>query len=105
MPGARGEQPLDAFQIDREAAPGERIQGIAAPAPICPDPSPADDPTCQVIVAPSSPGARLVPDTSVASRASGPVSVGTDGEIRLTYGQLTALVDEAVRQLADVGKA
>jgi L-fuculose-phosphate aldolase len=89
----------------------ERLQalrgryGIAAPAPICPDPSPADDPTCQVIVAPSSPGARLVPDTSVANRGSGPVSVGTDGEIRLTYGQLTALVDEAVRQLADVGKA
>jgi len=89
----------------------ERLQalrgryGIAAPAPICPDPSPADDPTCQVIVAPSSPGARLVPDTSVANRPSSRVSVGTDGEIRLTYGQLTALVDEAVRQLADVGKS
>jgi len=88
----------------------ERLQalrgryGIAAPAPICPDPSPADDPTCQVIVAPSSPGARLVPDTSVANPPSSRVSVGTDGEIRLTYGQLTALVDEAVRQLADVGK-
>jgi len=88
----------------------ERLQalrgryGIAAPAPICPDPSPADDPTCQVVVAPSSPGARLVPDTSVANRPSSRVSVGTDGEIRLTYGQLTALVDEAVRQLADVGK-
>ena len=86
----------------------ERLQalrgryGIAAPAPICPDPSPADDPTCQVVVAPSSPGARLVPDTSVARNR---VSVGTDGEIRLTYGQLEALVDEAVRQLADVGKA
>jgi len=88
----------------------ERLQalrgryGIAAPAPICPDPSPADDPTCQVVVAPSSPGARLVPDTSVANPPSSRVSVGTDGEIRLTYGQLTALVDEAVRQLADVGK-
>ena len=95
----------------------ERLQalrgryGIAAPAPICPDPSPADDPTCQVVVAPSSPGAKLVPDTSVASgpsgasRTTGRVSVGTDGEIRLTYGQLEALIDEAVRQLADVGKA
>ncbi len=32
--------------------------GIAAPAPICPDPAPgdADDPTCQVVVAPSAPG-------------------------------------------------
>jgi L-fuculose-phosphate aldolase len=87
----------------------ERLQalrgsyGIAAPAPICPDPSPSDDPTCQVVVAPSAPGARLVPDTSVAS-GGGRVSVGTDGEIRLTYGQLTALVDEAVRQLAEAGK-
>src|SRR5262245_10154540 len=82
--------------------------GIAAPAPICPDPAPADDPTCQVVVAPSSPGAKLVPDSSVASGVSGTtgrVSVGTDGEIRLTYGQLEALVDEAVRQLADVGKS
>ena len=76
--------------------------GIAAPAPICPDPAPADDPTCQVVYAPSSPGAKLVPDTTVASGASR-VSVGTDGEIRLTYAQLAALVDEAVRQLADAG--
>jgi L-fuculose-phosphate aldolase len=95
---------LSREEVDRLQALRGRY-GIAAPAPICPDPSPADDPTCQVIVAPSSPGARLVPDTSVANRGSGPVSVGTDGEIRLTYGQLTALVDEAVRQLADVGKA
>jgi L-fuculose-phosphate aldolase len=77
--------------------------GIAAPAPICPDPSPEDDPSCQIIYAPSSPGQKLVPDTSVAG--GGRVAVGTDGEIRLTYAQLTALVDEAVRQLADVGKS
>jgi L-fuculose-phosphate aldolase len=95
---------LSREEVDRLQALRGRY-GIAAPAPICPDPSPADDPTCQVIVAPSSPGARLVPDTSVANRPSSRVSVGTDGEIRLTYGQLTALVDEAVRQLADVGKA
>jgi L-fuculose-phosphate aldolase len=88
----------------------ERLQalrgsyGIAAPAPICPDPSPTDDPSCQVVVAPSAPGTQLVPDSSVASGA-GRVSVGTDGEIRLTYGQLTALVDEAVRQLAEAGKS
>jgi L-fuculose-phosphate aldolase len=95
---------LSREEVDRLQALRGRY-GIAAPAPICPDPSPADDPTCQVIVAPSSPGARLVPDTSVANRPSSRVSVGTDGEIRLTYGQLTALVDEAVRQLADVGKS
>jgi L-fuculose-phosphate aldolase len=95
---------LSREEVDRLQALRGRY-GIAAPAPICPDPSPADDSTCQVVVAPSSPGARLVPDTSVAGPASGRVSVGTDGEIRLTYGQLEALVDEAVRQLADVGKA
>ena len=82
----------------------ERLQGlrgtygIAAPAPICPDPAPGGgDPTCQVVFAPEAPGERLVPDTSVAG---GALSVGTDGEIRLTYAQLTDLIDEAVRQLA-----
>ncbi len=87
----------------------ERLQalrgtyGIAAPAPICPDPSPGGgataDPSCQVVFAPSAPGERLVPDTSVAGAPSA-VSVGTDGEIRLTYAQLNELIDEAVKQLA-----
>jgi len=72
--------------------------GIAAPAPICPDPAPTTDPadpTCQVVVAPSAPGAKLVADTNVARG----VSVGTDGEIRLTYAELSALIDDAVKQL------
>jgi L-fuculose-phosphate aldolase len=75
--------------------------GIASPAPICPDPMPVTaevDPTCQVVQAPASSAARLVPDTSVAA-GPGRVSIGTDGEIRLTYAQLTELIDEAVRQL------
>jgi L-fuculose-phosphate aldolase len=83
----------------------ERLQGlrgmygIAAPAPICPDPADEASGTdvCQVVVAPESSGARLVPDTSVGG---GALTVGTDGEIRLTYAQLTELIDEAVRQLA-----
>ena len=77
--------------------------GIAAPAPICPAPEPgADegDPSCQVLYAPSAPGERLVPDTNVVA-TGGRVTVGTDGEIRLTYDQLTALIDDAVRQLAE----
>ena len=75
--------------------------GIAAPAPICADPAPgADDPSCQVVVAPAVPGERLVPDTSVASGVPQAVAIGADGEIRLTYAQLTELIDEAVRQLA-----
>ena len=73
--------------------------GIASPAPICPPgPDSEADTSCQVVVAPSSPGERLVPDTSIGPAASSPV--GTGGEIRLTYAQLTELIDEAVRQLA-----
>jgi L-fuculose-phosphate aldolase len=81
----------------------ERLQqlrgtyGIAAPAPICPDPGTdgATDPTCQVVIAPTSPGERLVADTNIG----GALTVGADGEIRLTYAQLTELIDEAVSQL------
>jgi L-fuculose-phosphate aldolase len=86
----------------------ERLQqlrgtyGIASPAPICPEPAAGGtaDPSCQVVVAPVAPGARLVPDASVGG---GALTVGTDGEIRLTYAQLTELIDEAVRQLAHKG--
>jgi L-fuculose-phosphate aldolase len=81
--------------------------GIAVPAPICPEPGPGDDfdAACQVVIAPEAPGERLVPDTSVAAGAvaaglSQKVPVGTDGEIRLTYAELSELIDEAVRQLA-----
>ena len=73
--------------------------GIAAPAPICADPEPgaiASDASCQTVFAPEAPGERLVPDTSVAT---GALSVGNDGEIRLTYAQLTELIDEAVKQI------
>jgi hypothetical protein len=59
---------------------------------------------CQVVIAPEAPGERLVADTSVAAGAGSStgdkLSVGTDGEIRLTYAQLSELIDEAVRQLA-----
>jgi hypothetical protein len=46
-------------------------------------------------------GERLVADTSVGA---GALAVGSDGEIRLTYAQLTELIDEAVRQLASRGR-
>jgi L-fuculose-phosphate aldolase len=69
------------------------MYGIASPAPICPDPAqgsasqaPVD---CQVVLAPSAPGERLVP----ADR------VGDGEEIRLTYRELTALIEDAVRNL------
>src|SRR5918996_4455741 len=67
------------------------VYGIAAPAPLCADPAEAaagDQVACQVLEAPSSPSERLVP-------------ASTDGEIRLTYGELTALIADAFSNLKD----
>ena len=68
------------------------MYGIASPAPICADPSPFDSaqgqPECQVVFAPASP-TRLVP-----AGASSP-----DAEIRLTYSELTALIEDAIKAL------
>jgi len=69
--------------------------GIKAPAPICADP--VDDPTCQTVQAPQGDGQRLIPDviTPGASR----VQPSDDAEIRLTYRELSALIEEAIRNL------
>lgn len=84
--------------------------GIESPAPVCVDATPGErtaastgDAGCQVVYAPAGDGGRLVPDTNVTagSAAPAPASVGTHGEIQLTYAQLTALIDEAVRQVAE----
>jgi L-fuculose-phosphate aldolase len=99
--------------------------GIKAPAPICPDPATGADAdagaagaglVCQVVQAPSSPQSRLVPDV-VGRRApeppplahgpratSGEVSPkpsagADDAEIRLTYRELSALIEDAIRNL------
>ena len=82
--------------------------GIAAPAPICTDPEAQNPADCQVVQAPSSPGSRLVPDSAVAPGATVPAAprrpgqdagVRGDQEIRLTYSELTALIEDAVRNL------
>src|SRR5262249_5243668 len=89
--------------ISREEV--ERLQGlrgsygIKAPAPICADPaadsSPDDPANCQVVQAPSSPRARLVPGPPALASAFG-ASVGEvarkpdEEEIRLTYAELSA---------------
>ncbi len=71
------------------------MYGITAPAPICTDG--AEDVTCQVLQAPSSPGSPLVNDgRSVAAPKD---VLGKDGELRLTYRELTALIEDAVRHL------
>jgi L-fuculose-phosphate aldolase len=82
----------------------ERLQGlrgmygIAAPAPVCADPAEAglDQALCQVLEAPSSSTERLVPGVTNALRQA-----SRDGEIRLTYGELTALIADAVKHLRD----
>jgi L-fuculose-phosphate aldolase len=73
--------------------------GIAAPAPFCgigadggssaAGSAVGDAEGCQEIEAPSAPGARLVP----------PPAVGEEREIRLTYRELAALVEDAVKHL------
>ena len=71
------------------------MYGIAAPAPFCADHNQLTDEQadCQVLEAPSSPSRRLVPDVqSTLDQAS------SDGEIRLTYGELTDVIADAIRQ-------
>ena len=63
------------------------MYGIASPADICTDPADAKalEGECQVVQAPITDGARLVPSA--------------DSEIRLTYRELQSLIEEAVRAL------
>jgi L-fuculose-phosphate aldolase len=78
--------------------------GIAAPAPICPDdpPSGVQDPlACQVVYAPEAPGLKVVDEPLPGSRGrASHVGGSGDDEIRLTYRELAALIEEAVRALA-----
>jgi L-fuculose-phosphate aldolase len=76
------------------------VYGIAAPAPLCTDPAEAaaagDQALCQILEAPSSATERLVPDVSATLEKA-----SRDGEIRLTYGELTTLIADAVKNLRD----
>jgi L-fuculose-phosphate aldolase len=92
--------------------------GIKAPAPICLDPdvpvapgqsaqvvvaAPGDDDaTCQTVQAPAGTGSRLVPDLIDAHRrvsGEGRQVAGDETEIRLTYRELSALIEDAIRNL------
>jgi L-fuculose-phosphate aldolase len=89
--------------------------GIKAPAPICPDPQMPDDPAaCQVIQSPAGGGFRLVADSTGArssreeNRRGDPhketedskeSEEGEEAEIRLTYRELSALIEDAIRSL------
>ena len=83
--------------------------GIKSPAPICADPAAGDagssaasasDPaTCQVIQAPLGSGLRLVPDVPGPSARPPAGGAGEETEIRLTYRELSALIEDAIRSL------
>ena len=95
-----GERLLSRQEVDR--LQGLRgMYGIASPAPICPpvpsaaegpDSVPGDPASCQTVLAPRTDGQRLVADFTRGV-------MGNDGEIRLTYRELTSLIEAAVREL------
>jgi L-fuculose-phosphate aldolase len=89
-----GERLLSRQEVDR--LQGLRgMYGIAAPAPICPPDDALGDPAqCQTVLAPSGDGERLIPE-----RRAWSATVGADTEIRLTYGELSALIEAAIREL------
>jgi L-fuculose-phosphate aldolase len=94
--------------------------GIQAPAPICAETATGPtlesvseatsgsvgDATCQTVQAPKGDGSRLVADV-LRRAADGPPSLagasrassGGAGEIRLTYRELSALIEDAIRSL------
>src|SRR5574338_365500 len=65
--------------------------GITSPAPICPPDDGGTGTVCQVVQSPQVPagGPRLVPDSLL----------GADQEIRLTYGELAALIEDAIKSV------
>jgi L-fuculose-phosphate aldolase len=103
----------------------ERLQGlrgtygIKAPAPICAEPSDetgagggVDVAECQIVEAPSATGTRLVPDFDVKDQSArgvqrpildvlkdGSVRPDGDTEIRLTYRELSALIEDAIKNI------
>ena len=80
-----GERLLSRQEVDRlQELRG--TYGIKAPAPICPPGmEQGDAAACQTVYAPPGDGTRLIPDA--------------DGEIRLTYRELSALIEAAVKEL------
>jgi len=80
------------------------MYGISSPAPICTDDtgSSGGGETCQVVQAPVTDGSRLVADTGQGAAGAGTRPAG-EAEIRLTYRQLAALIEDAVRTVGSGG--
>jgi L-fuculose-phosphate aldolase len=90
------------------------MYGIKSPAPICADPpatgggtGAGDVADCQIVQAPAGSGTRLVPDLTIGDRSPGGrrsvpdtgIRPDGDAEIRLTYRELSALIEDAIRNL------
>ncbi len=81
------------------------MYGIAAPAPFCPDGADGlvtdEESACQPIEAPTAPGEQLVASVPApaAAKAIPTPTLSEDGEIRLTYRELAALIEDAVNHL------
>ena len=73
--------------------------GIKSPARICPEPSEAEQADCQIVESPVAPGHRLVDEGFLDPSRQRGRAIGLDDEIRLTYRELTALIEDAVKQL------
>ena len=80
------------------------MYGIRAPAPICTDPltESATGDTCQAVQTPAGGSAGLASAIGSGGGVAGHLANGLspDTEIRLTYRELTALIEEAVTKLA-----
>lgn len=74
--------------------------GIASPAPICADDVSGSGDTCQVVFAPES-TARLVPMPTGGEPPIPRTSEPPNDRIQLTYRELTALIEDAVRAIKD----
>ena len=72
--------------------------GIKAPAPICTDDQTVAD-VCQVVQAPAGDGRRLIPDDVDGVAVPPNPLAKPETEIRLTYRELSALIEDAIRNL------
>jgi L-fuculose-phosphate aldolase len=93
-----GERLLPLHEVERLQGLRDRY-GIKSPARICPEPSEAAQADCQIVESPVAPGHRLVDEGFLDPSRQRGRAIGPDDEIRLTYRELTALIEDAVKQL------
>ncbi|HUF24435.1 MAG TPA: class II aldolase/adducin family protein [Vicinamibacterales bacterium] len=73
--------------------------GIASPAPICADDVSGSGETCQVVIAPESANRLVATSTAEPEPPNPRTSEPPNDRIQLTYRQLTALIEDAVKAI------